>query len=244
MKQLTLQELIDYLEGKDQDLLVPNGFGPGTGYRGYNDQVVFASGEDFASVCYMLDQAKVMLGRRIYSKGQGGINVNGNTLVNMGDWGKVTDDDEITKERLDKMFERAFKPDTESFMKPCTGVLVLHDMKNPATGKTFKQENSEKTHAIALDTIVKVMTYVSETHSYEERPYNLVLRVVRHGRDCDMTPLYYLSHLKTQEYLDSCKLLEDLGFKGDVFKPRLYGGLSEDCLKVMALPDEIPDYEL
>lgn len=125
-----------------------------------------------------------------------------------------------------------------------SSIINVADVTDPGSGKTFRQLNSEKIHNIPLDAIVKVMTYVSDTHSYEERPHNLVLRVVRHGRDCDQTPLYYLSHMTVERYEEDCRLLERLGLGGDVFKPRLYGGLSEDCLKVIALPNEIPDYEL
>jgi len=94
-------------------------------------------------------------------------------------------------------------------------LINIADMKNPETGKTYREENNEKIHNIPLGTLVEVGE-------------GLRLFVVQHDRDCDGTPLYSLSFDK--------KWKPDMF--GEQFKTfarwAIDSGYSEDCLKVVS----------
>ena len=55
------------------------------------------------------------------------------------------------------------------------------DLKNPKTGKTWRQENAELVHNISIGTLV------------EDIEEGIRLFVIYQGRDCDMEPIYWLS---------------------------------------------------
>jgi hypothetical protein len=57
-------------------------------------------------------------------------------------------------------------------------------------GKTVKQNNLEKTHSIAIGSLVEIQ---NDSDYGEENTNGLRLFVVDHARDCDGTPLYSLS---------------------------------------------------
>lgn len=68
--------------------------------------------------------------------------------------------------------------------------MMIHDLSNPETGKTWKQENLEKHHTIPLGTLVEIETWDEQSeHEYG----GARLFVASHDRDCDGTPLYALS---------------------------------------------------
>lgn len=94
----------------------------------------------------------------------------------------------------------------------CFNVADLADPSDPA-GRSYRQVNAEKRHAIPLDALVEVES--------GERLY-----VVMQGRDCDQTPLYWLSMEGHTE-----KLNEHM-HKGDWF-----GGYLEESLTVIKLPN-------
>lgn len=73
-----------------------------------------------------------------------------------------------------------------------TRMIMIHDLVNPETGLTYKQENLKKQHAIPIGTLVEVKwdAYYGEGACMK---YHGRLWVVRHDRDCDGTPLYSLS---------------------------------------------------
>jgi hypothetical protein len=77
-----------------------------------------------------------------------------------------------------------------------------------ANGKTIKQNNLERTHGIAKGTLV-------------ETEEGLRLWVTYQGRDCDGTPLYWLSFEK------------DLDQKSVYDRSKQTGGYSEDSLVVV-----------
>lgn len=60
--------------------------------------------------------------------------------------------------------------------------MNIADLKDPddPEGRTYRQVNAAKQHAIPLRTLV-------------ERPDGVRLWVVKHTRDCDQTPLYSLT---------------------------------------------------
>ena len=70
--------------------------------------------------------------------------------------------------------------------------VMIHDLVNPATGKTIKEENLEKMHSIPIGTLVEVKW--SEWYGGGACAKNHArLWVVKHTRDCDGTPLYMIS---------------------------------------------------
>lgn len=62
-------------------------------------------------------------------------------------------------------------------------IINVADLVNPndPEGRTYRQINAAKKHAIPIGALV------------EDIDTGVRLFVVKHGRDCDMTPLYYLS---------------------------------------------------
>lgn len=63
-------------------------------------------------------------------------------------------------------------------------VILVSDIVNPDTGKSYRQENLEKVHALPIGSLVEI------------KDTGVRLFVVSHCRDCDGTPLYSLSHDK------------------------------------------------
>jgi|ERR1035437_883508 hypothetical protein len=101
--------------------------------------------------------------------------------------------------------------------------INVADIVNTESGKTFREENNEKTHNIPLGTLVEV----SFGDSNDESKNGLRLFVVSHNRDCDGTPLYGLSFRKDwkidlygPDYEMLTKAMVDYGY-------------SEKCLKVI-----------
>lgn len=93
----------------------------------------------------------------------------------------------------------------------------LADVQDPddPLGRSYRQVNAELKHGIPLGALVEV----DETG---ERLY-----IVKQGRDCDQTPLYWLSMKGHTEPLN------EHFHKGDWF-----GGYSEHSLTVIKLPDQ------
>ena len=94
----------------------------------------------------------------------------------------------------------------------------VHDLKdsNDPHGRSYKEVNAEKTHAIPLGTLVEI--------ACERHPSNGARAfVVSHERDCDMTPLYSLS-------LDPLRVEGSYGKYTRLF---WYNGWSEDSLEVI-----------
>lgn len=61
--------------------------------------------------------------------------------------------------------------------------INIADLRDPTDGRTYREINAEKVHKIPVGALVELETGVR-------------LFVVSHSRDCDQTPLYYLSHDK------------------------------------------------
>lgn len=100
------------------------------------------------------------------------------------------------------------------------------DLKNPASGKTYRQENAEMVHNIPLDTLVEVIGWEGSKHT-GVRGY-----VCRHDRDCDQTPLYAISlekGLREDKYGLELKHLILSAFAH---------GFAEDGLKIIKRHDE------
>jgi len=93
--------------------------------------------------------------------------------------------------------------------------FFIHDLKDPSDpqGRSYKQVNAEKTHAIPIGSLV-------------ELPEGVRLFVASHERDCDQTPLYWL----TPDYDDFVREREGWA------NPKWIGGYSDTSLVVIRGP--------
>jgi hypothetical protein len=95
-------------------------------------------------------------------------------------------------------------------MVQIVNVADLTDPDDPQ-GRSYRQVNADKQHAIAIDTLVEL---TEKDGSYgNERLY-----VKQHARDCDQTPLY------------------SLGLRHHESPYQWVHGFSEDSLTVVSLP--------
>ncbi len=88
-------------------------------------------------------------------------------------------------------------------------------------GRTYRQINAAKTHAIPVGALVELNDPDGYSHGVR-------LFVVYHDRDCDQTPLYYMS------CRDDDTKQKRPGFRNDSWT----GGWPEEALKVIRLPEE------
>ena len=91
-------------------------------------------------------------------------------------------------------------------------IIRISDLPDPTDpkGRSYREVNAEKNHAIPIGTLVQIETGVR-------------LFVVYHGRDCDQTPLYYLSHDR-----------EDIIQEDPCFKNQSWiGGYPEESLAIV-----------
>ena len=125
-------------------------------------------------------------------------------------------------------------PDPEAPMGDEPYIINVADIVNPATGKTWREENMELTHKIPLWTLVEIDSDYSEDNGAR-------LWVVEHNRDCDGEPLYSLA---CKEVGESWIRARDSGSElATLYSMALNHGWSEGSLKVIEYPDgfEIPD---
>lgn len=68
-------------------------------------------------------------------------------------------------------------------------VFFVHGQVDPndPQGRTYKEVNAEKQHAIRVGALVEITC-----DDKDDEMNGCRLRVTYHGRDCDMTPLYWL----------------------------------------------------
>jgi len=101
-----------------------------------------------------------------------------------------------------------------------TTFMNIADLVDPddTQGRTYRQVNAKKTHAIPVGALVEIQ-------------YGVRLFVIAHNRDCDMTPLYALSPYCPDEDAWRAK---SLGF----YYGKRLSGYSEDALTVI---DPQPD---
>ena len=105
----------------------------------------------------------------------------------------------------------------EALQKGRSVAFNIADLQDPAEplGRSYRQVNAAKTHAIPLGALVEV-------EDSGERLY-----VVKQGRDCDQTPLYWLS------MKDHTEPLNEFMHKGDWF-----GGYADESLTVIRQPEK------
>lgn len=97
-------------------------------------------------------------------------------------------------------------------------VRMIHDIVNPDTGMTYKEENLAKVHQIPIGTLVEILP---NEYGYEYGGVRLF--IVHHHRDCDGTPLYAMSAKKSDT------VLSQKGFAN----PSWINGFAEESLRVV-----------
>lgn len=111
------------------------------------------------------------------------------------------------------------------------GMFMVHDIVED-NGKTIRENNLEKRHAIPVGTLVEVK--YDEWHGDGAcTKVRARLWVVHHARDCDGTPLYVLGKYRGMSVMDPKN-------------PNLYAhgtvnGLSEDALTPVELTQALRD---
>lgn len=103
-------------------------------------------------------------------------------------------------------------------------IIDIADLVSPSDvyGRTYRQINAAKSHTIPVGSLVECG---GSDDSYRD---GIRLFVVHHGRDCDQTPLYYLS-------ADPDDTKEERpGFRNASW----YGGVPEQYLTVVRPPQE------
>jgi hypothetical protein len=65
--------------------------------------------------------------------------------------------------------------------------INIADLKNPKTGKTYREENNAKQHKYKVDDLVEIISWGDDCKYGGMRLY-----VIGCVRDCDGTPLYVL----------------------------------------------------
>ncbi len=103
---------------------------------------------------------------------------------------------------------------------------MIHDIVNPETGKTYKEENLEKKHSFPVGSLVEFV--VSDDPLEDHDMDGARLFVVHHSRDCDGTPLYCLSASRDDTEQ------ERPGFANHSW----VNGYPEDCLALVRSPEE------
>ena len=102
-----------------------------------------------------------------------------------------------------------------------TQIIAIHNLVNPKSGKTRKEENLEQQHNIPIGTLVEIQVDSESDAQYD----GVRLYVVGHTRDCDGTPLYQLG-------MKNASLKNP--FLGDAFYAfDTFGGFAEDYLKII-----------
>ena len=102
--------------------------------------------------------------------------------------------------------------------------VMIHDLVNPKTGKTWKEENLERMHNIPIGSLVEVKwdSWFGDGAGWK---VHARLWVVAHDRDCDGTPLYRLSRWNDPQFALQV---------GDT-----HGGFSEESLTVIPITAEL-----
>lgn len=100
-------------------------------------------------------------------------------------------------------------------------VINIADLTNPKTGKSYRQENNEKTHAYKVGDLVEVIGW-DEDCEYD----GMRLYIIGLVRDCDGTPLYVLSSKGKELYQKGFGLKENVCYNFSSFS-----GFGEQCLK-------------
>lgn len=110
-------------------------------------------------------------------------------------------------------------------MKTMTKIISAYDLPHPDDPtRTVKEVNAELTHNIPIGALVEVVA----NHECN----GIRCFVVHHGRDCDQSPLYWLSPEPDDKVFGD----EDTNVWSKM-RHKWTGGWGENSLKVVRLPD-------
>jgi hypothetical protein len=102
-------------------------------------------------------------------------------------------------------------------------LVNIADLRDPETGKTYRELNLAKQHNIPTGSLVEI---IADTE--EDRVGGVRLFVAWQGRDCDGTPLYWLTPQRDTVRYDNTHAPRDEYWKGPYF-----GGFAEESLTVV-----------
>jgi hypothetical protein len=94
---------------------------------------------------------------------------------------------------------------------PDSPFVHIADLVNPDTNKTYREENAELAHNIPMGALV------------EHKDTGVRLFVVKHSRDCDMTPLYCLA-------VDKDDTIQE---RPNFHNHKWHGGYTEESLEII-----------
>jgi hypothetical protein len=101
--------------------------------------------------------------------------------------------------------------------------INIADIKNPETGKTFREENNELQHKYKVDDLVEIIP------SYEDCVYGgMRLYIIGCTRDCDGTPLYVLGSKGMELHQTGFNLRPNVCYNFNSFS-----GFNEQSLKLI-----------
>jgi hypothetical protein len=106
-------------------------------------------------------------------------------------------------------------------------------------GKTIRENNLERQHAIPLGTLVEVK-FDKWCGNGACKKVHARLFVVGYNRDCDGTPLYSLAETPFEEWEERLQRRNDL--EASILKSAWYGlesGFSEESLTPVEVTDEL-----
>lgn len=107
---------------------------------------------------------------------------------------------------------------------PDSPFVIVADIVNPESGKTYREENAEVKHAIPIGTLVEFQ--IDEWFGDGAcQKVHARMWVVEHSRDCDKTPLYVVSRWKDPAFAIQVK--------------QYFCGLGEESLKVVDVTPEL-----
>jgi len=102
-------------------------------------------------------------------------------------------------------------------------LISIADIVNPESGKTYRQENLEKSHKYKVGDLVEIISWNDDCEYDGMRLY-----IIGCVRDCDGTPLYVLGSRGMSLYQTGFGLKEGVCYNFNSFS-----GFSEEFLKLI-----------
>ena len=108
---------------------------------------------------------------------------------------------------------------------------IIHDLTNPETGNTYKEDNLKKRHNIPVGSLVEVKFDDFSPGGFSWKVHARMW-VVRHDRDCDGTPLYTLSRWNPPV------ITHTYPYGGHIYADSKTG-MSEDALTLVEITEDV-----
>lgn len=102
--------------------------------------------------------------------------------------------------------------------------IMIHNLINSETGRTFKEDNLLTLHKIPVGALVEIISSGDALADDGRTDVGVRLHVIKQGRDVDGTPLYWLG-------INGFSKVDESGLAN-----RVFGGYSEESLSVVQLP--------